>query len=79
MRVGIRLSGERDHTPHQLKAEARIDAATISSALNPSSALSMTAWTGMRVPRTTHAPETFPGMRSTSGHKLGGTLSPFLS
>src|SRR2546427_9206570 len=36
--------------------------------VRPSSRFSKTAETGMRVPRKTHAPLTFPGMLSTAGH-----------
>src|SRR5215813_10089249 len=36
--------------------------------LRPSSKFSKTAATGMRVPRNTHEPLTFPGTLSTAGH-----------
>src|SRR5437899_11818443 len=36
--------------------------------VSPSSRFSNTAETGMRVPRKTHAPLTFPGTLSTAGH-----------
>src|SRR6267154_2309353 len=42
----------------------------ISSMDNPSSRSSKTAATGIRVPRKTHAPLTFPAALSTAGHSL---------
>src|SRR6266567_5070673 len=40
----------------------------ISSTLAPAFRFSKMTETGMRVPRSTHAPLTFPGMLSTAGH-----------
>src|SRR5436190_21975218 len=40
----------------------------ISSMLAPASRFSKTVATGIRVPRKTQAPLTFPGMLSTAGH-----------
>src|SRR3954471_17806049 len=41
---------------------------TSSSMVTPSSRFSNTMETGIRVPRNTHAPLTFPGTLSTAGH-----------
>jgi hypothetical protein len=46
--------------------------------VEPSSALSTTACIGTHVPFTTQAPDTLPGIRSTSGHfdqSIGQPLS----
>src|SRR6266849_5655559 len=49
-----------------------------SSMLNPASRFSNRTFTGVRVPRSTHAPLTLPGMLSTAGHCDQSRVAIFL-
>jgi len=62
-----RMRAAKSRTPVTW-SRVRSNHSMISSMLAPASRFSKTVATGIRVPRKTHAPLTFPGMLSTAGH-----------